>query len=48
MHIKFLQVPECIHKLAQAGIKIWILTGDKLETAVNIGLAPYVFYIPEN
>jgi phospholipid-translocating ATPase len=37
-----LQVPECIHKLAQAGIKIWILTGDKLETAVNIGLAPYV------
>ncbi|CAO2187968.1 unnamed protein product [Urochloa humidicola] len=30
-------VPECIHKLAQAGIKIWILTGDKLETAVNIG-----------
>uniref|UniRef100_A0A0D9X7E4 Phospholipid-transporting ATPase n=1 Tax=Leersia perrieri TaxID=77586 RepID=A0A0D9X7E4_9ORYZ len=30
---------ECIHKLAQAGIKIWILTGDKLETAVNIGYA---------
>ncbi|RLM62239.1 putative phospholipid-transporting ATPase 8 [Panicum miliaceum] len=30
-------VPECIHKLAQAGIKVWILTGDKLETAVNIG-----------
>ncbi|GJN03362.1 hypothetical protein PR202_ga20799 [Eleusine coracana subsp. coracana] len=35
-------VPECIHKLAQAGIKIWILTGDKLETAVNIGLASFV------
>ncbi|XP_066331467.1 probable phospholipid-transporting ATPase 8 isoform X2 [Miscanthus floridulus] len=32
-------VPECIYKLAQAGIKIWILTGDKLETAVNIGYA---------
>ncbi|KAL5222654.1 hypothetical protein ABZP36_027367 [Zizania latifolia] len=32
-------VPECIHKLALAGIKIWILTGDKLETAVNIGYA---------
>lgn len=31
------QVPECINKLAEAGIKIWILTGDKLETAVNIG-----------
>lgn len=32
-------VPECISKLAQAGIKIWILTGDKLETAINIGYA---------
>ncbi|XP_020089461.1 probable phospholipid-transporting ATPase 8 isoform X1 [Ananas comosus] len=32
-------VPECINKLAEAGIKIWILTGDKLETAVNIGFA---------
>ncbi|XP_020267919.1 probable phospholipid-transporting ATPase 8 isoform X2 [Asparagus officinalis] len=32
-------VPECIDKLQQAGIKIWVLTGDKLETAVNIGFA---------
>ncbi|XP_073147923.1 putative phospholipid-transporting ATPase 9 [Henckelia pumila] len=32
-------VPECIDKLAQAGIKIWVLTGDKLETAINIGYA---------
>ncbi|KAK1299213.1 putative phospholipid-transporting ATPase 9 [Acorus calamus] len=32
-------VPECIDKLAQAGIKIWVLTGDKMETAVNIGFA---------
>lgn len=32
-----MQVPECINKLAQAGIKIWVLTGDKMETAVNIG-----------
>ncbi|KAK1361934.1 Phospholipid-transporting ATPase [Heracleum sosnowskyi] len=32
-------VPECIDKLAQAGIKIWVLTGDKLETAINIGFA---------
>lgn len=31
------QVPECIDKLAQAGLKIWLLTGDKKETAVNIG-----------
>lgn len=33
-----LQVPECIDKLAKAGIKIWVLTGDKMETAINIGL----------
>ncbi|PKA47230.1 Putative phospholipid-transporting ATPase 8 [Apostasia shenzhenica] len=32
-------VPECIEKLAQAGIKIWVLTGDKLETAINIGFS---------
>ncbi|CAL5343173.1 unnamed protein product [Camellia sinensis] len=31
------KVPECIDKLAQAGIKIWVLTGDKMETAINIG-----------
>ncbi|CAI9783514.1 unnamed protein product [Fraxinus pennsylvanica] len=32
-------VPECIDKLAQAGLKIWLLTGDKKETAINIGYA---------
>jgi phospholipid-transporting ATPase len=30
-------VPETIATLAQAGIKLWVLTGDKLETAINIG-----------
>ncbi|KAK3604439.1 hypothetical protein CHS0354_013839 [Potamilus streckersoni] len=30
-------VPETIANLALAGIKIWVLTGDKQETAVNIG-----------
>ncbi|KAL9235477.1 hypothetical protein vseg_010234 [Gypsophila vaccaria] len=30
-------VPECIDKLAQAGLKLWVLTGDKMETAINIG-----------
>ncbi|KAF5736244.1 hypothetical protein HS088_TW14G00380 [Tripterygium wilfordii] len=30
-------VPECIDKLAQAGLKIWLLTGDKKETAINVG-----------
>jgi len=32
-------VPECIGTLQEAGIKIWVLTGDKLETAINIGFA---------
>ncbi|KAL6595192.1 phospholipid-translocating P-type ATPase [Neocallimastix sp. 'constans'] len=32
-------VPECIGTLQDAGIKIWVLTGDKLETAINIGFA---------
>lgn len=30
-------VPQTINSLQQAGIKIWMLTGDKLETAENIG-----------
>ncbi|KAJ3205624.1 hypothetical protein HDU82_005066 [Entophlyctis luteolus] len=32
-------VPETIGTLAKAGIKIWVLTGDKMETAINIGFA---------
>ncbi|KAH9318646.1 hypothetical protein KI387_020415, partial [Taxus chinensis] len=32
-------VPRAIHNLATAGIKIWVLTGDKMETAINIGYA---------
>ncbi|CAN6989459.1 unnamed protein product [Brassica oleracea var. botrytis] len=32
-------VPQCIDNLAQAGLKIWVLTGDKMETAINIGYA---------
>ncbi|GJP57010.1 hypothetical protein CLOM_g16051 [Closterium sp. NIES-68] len=32
-------VPQAIESLAQAGIKLWVLTGDKLETAINIGFA---------
>lgn len=30
-------VPQTISSLQRAGIKIWMLTGDKLETAENIG-----------
>lgn len=29
-------VPQTIASLQEAGIKIWMLTGDKLETAENI------------
>ncbi|KAL2632249.1 hypothetical protein R1flu_016935 [Riccia fluitans] len=32
-------VPLCIETLAKAGIKIWVLTGDKMETAINIAYA---------
>ncbi|KAJ1673414.1 aminophospholipid translocase [Spiromyces aspiralis] len=30
-------VPQTIYTLAQARIKIWVLTGDRQETAINIG-----------
>ncbi|CAG8453338.1 21856_t:CDS:2 [Cetraspora pellucida] len=30
-------VPETIDKLCRAGIRVWMLTGDKKETAINIG-----------
>ncbi|XP_045538924.1 phospholipid-transporting ATPase ID isoform X1 [Papilio machaon] len=30
-------VPETIANLSMAGMKIWVLTGDKQETAINIG-----------
>ncbi|TPX31714.1 hypothetical protein SmJEL517_g05015 [Synchytrium microbalum] len=30
-------VPDTIHTLMTAGIKVWVLTGDRQETAINIG-----------
>ncbi|XP_031177221.1 probable phospholipid-transporting ATPase VD isoform X2 [Sander lucioperca] len=33
------EVPETIEALQRAGIKVWILTGDKKETAINIAYA---------
>lgn len=30
-------VPECINNMILGGIRVWMLTGDKLETAENIG-----------
>ena len=35
-------VPETIATLAKAGIKLWVLTGDKRETAVEIGYSTLV------
>jgi phospholipid-translocating ATPase len=32
-------VPDAIAVLGQAGIKLWVLTGDKVETAINIGFS---------
>ena len=33
------EVPETIEVLQRAGIKVWVLTGDKQETAINIACA---------
>lgn len=33
------EVPETIEALQRAGIKLWVLTGDKMETAINIAYA---------
>jgi P-type E1-E2 ATPase len=30
-------VPATIADLGKAGVKVWVLTGDKEETAINIG-----------
>ena len=32
-------VPEAINHIRKAGIKIWVLTGDKTETAISIGFS---------
>lgn len=37
-------VTECIQKIRRAGIKIWMLTGDKRETAISIGYSCKLIY----
>ncbi len=32
-------MPQALFNLSAAGIKVWMLTGDKQETAINIGYA---------
>ena len=36
-------VPESIRSFRKAGIKVWVITGDKVETAVNIGCSSELF-----
>lgn len=33
------EVGETIEHIKASGIKLWVLTGDKIETAINIGFA---------
>lgn len=33
------EVSDTIEFLKKAGIKVWVLTGDKIETAINIGIS---------
>ncbi len=30
-------VPEAITHIRKAGVRLWVLTGDKVETAINVG-----------
>lgn len=32
-------VPDTIAFAKKAGVKVWVLTGDKIETAINIGMS---------
>jgi P-type E1-E2 ATPase len=36
-------VPDCINDFRKAGINVWMLTGDKFETAENIGFSCKMF-----
>lgn len=38
-NFSLVKVPETIAALIQANISVWILTGDKQETAINIGFS---------
>jgi phospholipid-translocating ATPase len=38
-------VPEAIKALRSSGVAVWVLTGDKAETAKNIGIACQVSFI---
>lgn len=33
------EVDQAIFAMKKAGVKVWVLTGDKVETAINIGFS---------
>lgn len=37
-----------INTLLEAGVKVWMITGDKQETAINIGVACKLVSNPES
>lgn len=37
-------MPETISLLKDAGIVVWVLTGDKVETAINIGYSCHLMH----
>lgn len=37
------RVPETIQSLLTAGLKVWMITGDKQETAINIAISCRLF-----
>ena len=37
--------PDCIAELAEAGIKLWVLTGDKVEACVEIKISRRVRHV---
>jgi phospholipid-translocating ATPase len=37
-------VPETIRLLKDAGIVVWVLTGDKVETAIKIGYSCHLMH----
>ena len=41
-------VPESINTLLMAGIKVWMITGDKQETAINIAVSCNLFKSSEH
>ncbi len=41
-------VPEAIAALIEGGMRVWMITGDKQETAINIGISCGLINDPEH